>query len=714
MEIRLYLNIIKRHLTVFCFTILLFLGVPLLLTLMKNDIYGVSARIILNKKDNQIYMSKAFPDQMGEVRPLTEEYYYDTFIEIMSSAATLNEVIAKLSMDSTVDDFLLSSPYFTFLLSSTDKGGYVERVEDTEVFEITGYAPNVDEAALICNTYLEKVAENLADFYKVPARKLLPVLKTKQEEIKDEISKAQKKRMDFLRLNGITDMEKETDSLFERQTYFQKEHFSIVTSLDMYEKKQKRIKTILQKLPEFRRSSESMSINPTILDYKSQIATLSLELAKLQLEYRSTHPKVQEVQAQIDKAAEKMKAEPLSFFSVENKSLSSSYTDMLDKFWNNEIEIIGYEILYKTVEETLRKIKDKLIHLTSAKDELNLLNEKISLLKEFLLTNTTAIFNTELILKTDICNTLILYRGNPRDAEDSPFFPDIPLTLMLCAFSGVFVAFFLVLCLDYMDERPTEEYQIRQIFSGFDIESVPKIKGLKISTLFIGTDEKSDTFNSHMWGRAQKIFQNPNDKIIIFTSSSRQEGKTSAALSVAGLLHRQKERILFIEMNNWPDKQQSWFRFFPGFLKHEGQHIKHVGGTNVKENTLSLILDPQRLNNLMFDEKTDAFFVSMEREKSPNKNNSVASKKASVGRADILNSLDDFFSALRALTTVDRIIIDAPAIENDFLTPHLIRHADKVLLIIGLSTVKTATLKKTPHMLQQIKTPDNYYITAII
>ena len=297
-----------------------------------------------------------------------------------------------------------------------------------------------------------------------------------------------------------------------------------------------------------------------VVSLNSQLATLNLELSRLQERFRPAHPEVQKVQAQIDqirKAKDDRAAQIVAGLRAEYAQLQRRETELRAAIDAQKAQAAtqsrkGAEL------DALRKESD------SSKNLYEVLLQKLN--------------ETDIAASIRNNNVSLVERASP------PLYPVRPEKRKIAGLAlvlGLVLGVGLVLGRDFLDNTVKDPDEMERYLHLDLLAAVPRYDE---STVHLVTEAYQNLRTSLIFARKDE-----GGQIVLVTSTAPQEGKTTTLVNIAKLLASSGEKTLVVDF----DLRRAQLHSRLGLTREPG-----VTSFFVKHEDLDTLIRPTRVPNL--------------------------------------------------------------------------------------------------------------------
>jgi len=163
--------------------------ISLLLGFLSAPIYKATSKVLIKNSDSATLIS-SLPSGAGKINYINIDNVMGNMCELIENEDSINKVIKDLHLT------IKGKPYAykqflnpnIFSLLKNKRGVRVKKIFDTEVFQITGYSPNTDEAENISNSIVSNFQKLNRIINRKEAGDIASILQRETKKIKDNIA----------------------------------------------------------------------------------------------------------------------------------------------------------------------------------------------------------------------------------------------------------------------------------------------------------------------------------------------------------------------------------------------------------------------------------------------------------------------------------------------------------------------------------------------
>ena len=408
------------------------------------------------------------------------------------------------------------------------------------------------------------------------------------------------------------------------------------------------IEAALKQVASMRQRNESLdgvpqiAEDPTVKGYNEQIASLTMDMARLKERYKEGHPEVQKVLTQMEelrKAKDARSNDVVNALRVQYAQLQRREAE-LQAATNQEKAQATSQSRKLTELETLRKEAD------SAKSLYDVLLQKLN--------------ESDIAASIRSNNTTLVEKASP---PTSPARPDKKRIAAMALLLGLLLGVGLVLGKDYLDNTIHTPEEIERYLHLDVLATVPRYDS---ESVHLVTEAYQSVRTALLFARRSERGQ-----VVLVTGSAPQEGKTTTLVNIGKLLASSGEKTLVVDL----DLRRATLHGHVGLTREPGL-TSHF----VNQIPTDSLIRPTRIPNL---------FALTAGPIPPNPPGLLARKAL----ADMLEEFRAHFAW---------ILLDSPPLASVTDALLLARHADLVLLVVQYNKVDKKLIKRCISQLRKV------------
>jgi uncharacterized protein involved in exopolysaccharide biosynthesis len=352
-----------------------------------------------------------------------------------------------------------------------------EQIEDSELFEIRGYAADPQVAADIANGFADEFVSLHYNFNKADANTALAQLEKEAAKLKAEFGREQEKIIKYRQENSVSNISSQMDSLLAVMNSFRTLILDSERAIRENDKSIVEIKKTLGKTPEFQLSQTNM--NTMMKDYRGKLYEIELELASKKLELTENHPEMKAYRERLEYVKGEMRKNMEKILSSETQSRNSYYDTLVQKYTDKEIENTVMRVRISVAEAQKKEVQKELDAMTRKEEEYTAYTVKYLELKDLYKKTIGNIDLARIASEMDVKNIQIIERAavSRTAGEDYRYFPNKKLILIMAFFLGIGAAFAVVILLEHVDTTFRTEDEVANGLNLPVLAVIPKIKG---------------------------------------------------------------------------------------------------------------------------------------------------------------------------------------------------------------------------------------------
>lgn len=561
---RLLLVLVKRKWTILGCIVAVTLPV-FFLTMKSVPVYEATAMIVCEEQTTTI------PEIGLTSSPSTSTFMINQIQEIKSSSF-IREVVEGLPLD-TLKGFLIQKSYDTHaeykinIAHFINKNLAVESVPRSDVIKIRMRSHNANTSSFIANRIVDKLIERNYNARLEDIRIVENVIQDQLVHFSQRVQETEVALKRFKEMNKVTYLDKESEEIFERITEAEVEYNSVNAQ---HKAAKTRLEFVKEKLAQEREDlgiSITTVTSPWAQSLKERLVELEVQHTSLRVEnYDLNHPKMLQLQSQIEETKRNLKKEALKIAQGENiiDPLSRIQND-LEEIATLEVSVITFDAQERALEKVLNNYTSLLTAMPNKELELGrLLRDK----------NVADQIYTMLLLKQEETKIRAAEKaGNirmmdPATPPQSPVGSHKAVNIALGIIFGSMLGIGLAFVIETLDTRITKIEDVEEKLNLKVLGSIPKIvtsngrlngesgkngrsKNISEMVLKLLTNHEPKSPAAEAFHRLRTNIQTYNGhskgKTIIVTSANPGEGKSLIAANLAISTAQQGLKTLIID-----------------------------------------------------------------------------------------------------------------------------------------------------------------------
>ena len=464
-------------------------------------------------------------------------------IEILKSRTNIMSVIEKLDLvhklidekdletalneGRTMDDMKISL-YSTIV----DELLVISPVKDSNIIEVKFSCEDPKLASEVVN----EIVQNYMNFSEAIAKRQITLRKQFIDEqlpaVEQDLKKAEEALTEFKEETNIYDADTQAKSLLDLMITMSSKLEEAKIQVDMSEKTLEfytaQLEGLEQDLKDVR---DSLTFDPIVLQLKSKLIDLQVEIAGLKETYTENNPTVLEKQRELQETKSQLETEVARIMSSKIRKASNPvYQQVFQNLIIGEAQRLVYETQVEAYQKLLDDLQKQLAKLPYLEQRL------IGLQREYMAKQTvyqTLVQAQYEALISEAAVTSNSYVLDPAVPPLRPTKPNKKLSLAIGGVLGIFLAILAVFISEASDKRVKSESDAEFYLGKENILSkIPVCKTVK---------QKETT------KKALKTLLNTFDKkIILVTSFEEKAGKSFICRNIAESLSRSETRFVVL------------------------------------------------------------------------------------------------------------------------------------------------------------------------
>ncbi len=690
-----YLNLIRNNLLPVILITLTSLTVSIIYAVNAQDIYKSVTSLKIAKPSGNILESPLMPEfqDFGSDRFIANE------IEILKSYSIRSRVADAIIKDynevNSPDSFYLvisrgsnfEEQPSTILPQESiakllEKRAAVDQKRGLDIVEITVESPSPYEVALIANTYALEYKKLNLDISRNQLTNVKEFLAAQRKEKLEQLNDAEDILKNYQQKGGIIALDAQANNLIQQLSQFEANKNAAEIDLAVSDKVLTEYKRELSKQsPKMAEYLESMSNEAYFTALQAQLAKLKvnkdLALANknakvdTKLLIKDYDNQINDLQLKIDEKISVIKKGIFASSPEEVKQLTQKVIEEEVKNQSYRITVSELSAVVKTYDAKFNQLPTTAIELARFQRERESIEKLYILVEE---KYQEALINEQ----SQPGNVLIIDEAR---RPSSPSKPNRLLIVLVGLVLGAGMALGYVFIRNYFDNtvKTPEDIQSRNISV---LAWIPQIEGVAVNGVkdfeFVVAKRPDSTPSEAFRALRTRVQFSKIDrdelKLILVTSSTPQEGKTTVSINLAGSFAQTNKRTLIIDCDLRKPRMHNVFKEkrFPGV-------IDYLFG----QATLNEIIRKSELNNLDF----------------------ITAGTIPPNPAEMLDSdqMRLFLNDMR--DKYDIVILDSPPIIAVTDSEILARRVDATILVVSAETTEIELMEKSIELLKNDHAP---------
>jgi capsular exopolysaccharide synthesis family protein len=408
-------------------------------------------------------------------------------IEEIKSRSLVDEVVNELA-PGIINTFPIPSELDKtfnkekFIANEIQQRIFANSVPNSEIIKIKIEAYSPIAAQVIANTVAEVLKKRNLDVRREESNNVRKIIEEQLVTFKKQLDESEIALKIFKEKSNVTVIDREAEEIFRRITEAEVAYNQAKANLDGA---QKRYSFIQEKLIKERKDlvpSITKITSPWAQKLKEQLVELEVKYTTLKVQnYAEDHPKMIEIQKQIEQTKNNLKEESLKIASGENiVDPITQIQKYMEESIALEIEIQSYQAQEKALSDVidgyktnLNTMPDKELRLAQLMRDKEV-NERIYTMllqkrEEAKIAEAERVGNIRII--------------DPADTPNSPIKPRKVLNLLVGIILGICVGIVVAFILEFMDNSVKSVAEAEQITSLSVLGTIPRIRSINNSLL---------------------------------------------------------------------------------------------------------------------------------------------------------------------------------------------------------------------------------------
>lgn len=426
-----------------------------------DPVYETSSTILIQDNDSMQNLFSADLLSFNKDKSATHS-------RMLKTRRILSEVIKNLDLQDENGEYIS--------VSSLSNSISISSIPGTDLIEISMTDTNPQKAVNVINTLVEVFKAENTKINKSAMTSARAFIENQVLEVKKDLEIAEKELLSYKEENNIVlpteEIKLTLDNLVETESMMsttQVELNAIKVSILAI---QNEMRTHDEKII----SSKTISDNPLIKQYKSQLTGLESKLAGLKNKYTENHPEIIHLQTQISRTQEVLKKEVQQEIISQTESANPIYQTLYQNYINLETEKLAKQAKLVSLEQLVEEGRSNLANLPER--ELKLLRfERVAKVTgeiyTMLLTRLEEIKISEAMVTSDV------YVVDSAYLPTAPIKPNKKLMVIMAGFLAIMLGIGLTLLIEFMNTTIKTADEIEMILGVPVIGSIPDMDSIK-------------------------------------------------------------------------------------------------------------------------------------------------------------------------------------------------------------------------------------------
>lgn len=540
------LKILKRN----KFLIFLILFIVLVITafyaFFSPKIYEASAVLKISAEGNSSLLRLASSVPSFILPGGTVQSDYQTSIEIIKSRRTIERVMEELKIQD-MDRFkdLSKDQIIKFLSENIE----VQPIKDTSLVKISFQDKDKEFAKKLVDTLVNSYIQTLKEVAQNEASNTRKFIESQLPQVEERLNKAELALQRFKEKNKVFSLDEQAKLLLENLSNFESQFLQAKISVDEAKNEREAIQKVLSKEEKMVVASQMIADNPVVVQLRSKLVDLNIELAGLLTEYKNTDQQVLALKKQIDEVKKQLQNEVSRIVSQEQKTINPNYQTLLSRLISLEVQINTNDAYIQALEKVIKNYQSQVDKFPEIEREL------FGLMRERQVAET---LYTMFVQKKEEARIQEAGASSGVSIVDGAFVSDIPvkpnkkLILAIGFVLGIFLGVLGAFGKEFLDKTIKDSKEV--FYLAGDTQIIGQISKTDSPNLDLVTlvQPYSITSENFRLVAGSILFSLPDEKssrVIAITSSVTQEGKTFIAANLAVSLANSGMRIAIMNLD---------------------------------------------------------------------------------------------------------------------------------------------------------------------
>lgn len=522
-------KILKRNRLLIISIVFIVLIVTALYAFLAPKIYEASATLKMSSSDNSLLkLASSVPSFIFSGTGVKSDY--QTSIEMIKSRRTLERVVDDLKLQE-LERFKDSSR--DRLINFLSENVKVESIKDTSLVRISFQDKDREFAQRVVDSVVKSYIKTLEEVAQNEAISTRKFIESQLPAIEERLNKAELALQKFKEENKIFLLEEQTKLLLENLTSFESQLLQAKVSMEEAKKESEAIQDILSKEEKMVITSQMISDNPVVVQLRSRLVELNIELAGLLTKYKSTDQQVVALKNQISEVEKQLQNEVTKIVSQEQKTINPNYQTLLSRLITLEVQVNTNDAYIQALEKVINGYQSQVEELPRLEREL------FGLMREREIAET---LYTMFVQKREEARIQEAGASSGVSVVDEAFVSDIPvkpnkkLILAIGFVLGIFLGTLGAFGKEFLDNTVKDVKEIHYLSKNVQVVGQISEAENPNPDLISAVQPYSITSENFRLVASSVLFSLPDDKsskVIGITSSIAQEGKTFVAANLA-------------------------------------------------------------------------------------------------------------------------------------------------------------------------------------
>ncbi|MBM7622987.1 GumC family protein [Sporohalobacter salinus] len=464
-DLREYFNIILRHKLILIILVVIAIVGSFFITSQLTRIYQTSTLLMVKQDkgvDNLFSQKLPIADLGNQIDKVA------TYIQILPTRSILQKVINELNLTSPKTDKLITPEKLKRKINISRKG-------ETNLITVTVNYSDPRMAKKIANTLVEKFRVENRKINQTQLEGAGQFITSQLKQVKSKLKGMEDKLLQYKEDKNVVLPEKQGEMILERLTELQTAQAKAEINLKQSKASLKEVKKQLTSQNKRVVSAKTITDNPLVQQYRSELSKLEVKLAGLKESYKDAHPKVIEIKTRIKKLKQKLHKAVKEVVSSKTKTINPLYSELNQKLSTLQTKAIVLKSQLKNYQQQIEKVNNKLTTIPEKELKLARLKRERKVTKTVytMLRERKEEVQIQKAMKTS--NIVVI---DPAIVREDPIKPNVKLNIVIAVILALFTGLGIIFLIEYLDTTVKTEREVNQITNLPVLGVIPDIESI--------------------------------------------------------------------------------------------------------------------------------------------------------------------------------------------------------------------------------------------
>ena len=563
MELRLYWEILRRRWVALAAVLVVLPVLTLLATLAAGPVYKSTARLWVRVSNAQHKFIKGLPSDIGKYEYTSPDNAMGTIDEWLQSASTIAPVIRRLGLadgkgrELTVEKFV--NPNKLALVFSQRRGLAIEHLKDSEVFELTGYAPSQEQARDIVREAAGEFLGSFREMYRADAAAARRLLESSYAEILGRLDASNRALTAYREEQGVYDEGAQVSTTLSELSTLEGDLRTTERAVREARAGLESIRGAAAASAEgFRAAEVLLEESNTVQEYKKDLVGIETDLSKQRVELTDEHPEVKALLEQADVLREALRAEVKKSFASQILGRPSYYEGLATKYSTFMVDLVSQEVRLESLAGQVAAKRGELARIPGREQGYNDLVREVDNLKSMESSLYNSLEMAKIAERMDLTNS---FTFEPPSLAENPgnalYFPRrkkaLLVAFVLAALLGAFFAFLW----EYVDDSVWTAAAAAGASGRRVLGLVPRGRGGELDPRGAARGRFADGVDDVV--AALRLHGSGSRGVVVLAGPGPRAGTSLLAAHLAVALARRGARVLVVDADLRHPRQHALF-----------------------------------------------------------------------------------------------------------------------------------------------------------